>query len=240
MKVIVNLKDELKAAHEVIRQQRVQVECAMKDKEKREGEDGTANSSTGSDNNSDPTSSEITTTNSLTISLEEFQALKARYTQLEIDRCWAEFQLRDRITNDALKFHRRIRAVMQKISCPSDEDPEAQEEVIKVKVDAEIKKRMRAVTENLKCFEERMVQMESHVIAEMGSLKEIQNSLRYQQDDMELEIGKTEIEHHMLNKDDTKLLEQLTTLLVGPVKNLGTFVSEEFREDDDLESGTVI
>ena len=44
---------------------------------------------------------------------------------------------------------------------------------------------------------------------------------------MELEIGVSEIERDMLDKDDNELLEQLTSLLLGPVRNLGTFQSEE-------------
>ena len=119
MKVIVNLKDELKAAHEVIRQQRVQVESAMQHKSLEESK------------NDDLESESSNPADASTIPLSEFRKLKQRYTQLEIDRCWAEFQLRDRITNDSLKFHRRIRAVMQKSRAQGNsvqEDPEVLEQ----------------------------------------------------------------------------------------------------------------
>jgi len=231
MKVIVNLKDELKAAHEVIRQQRVQVECAMELKAEEESK------------NDDLVSSPSISADASTIPASEYRKLKERYTQLEIDRCWAEFQLRDRITNDALKFHRRIRAVMQKSRAASysngssSEDAEMREMEIKSKVDSEIRQRMRSVMNHLKAFEERMVQMQTHVSSEMDSLGAIRDSLRMQQDQMELEIGTSEIERHMLDKDDSDLLEQLTTLLVGPVKNLGSFPSEDLIQDD---AGTVI
>lgn len=226
MKVIVNLKDELKAAHEVIRQQRVQVESAMKDKNCEETKTG--------DSDSDPVAADAET-----VSAEEFRKLKEKYTQLEIDRCWAEFQLRDRITNDALKFHRRIRAVMQKSKLQgsaAQEDPEIREMEIKTRVDGEIRQRLKVVMEHLKLFEGRMVQMQSHVDSEMKSLGEIRNSLRVQQDQMELEIGTVEIERAMMEKTDNDLLDQLTTLLVGPVKNLGSFPSEELQAED---TGTV-
>mmetsp|Transcript_22464 Transcript_22464/g.47516 ORF Transcript_22464/g.47516 Transcript_22464/m.47516 type:complete len:114 (-) Transcript_22464:110-451(-) len=108
---------------------------------------------------------------------------------------------------------------------------------IKSKVDSEIRQRMRSVMNHLKAFEERMVQMQTHVSSEMDSLGAIRDSLRMQQDQMELEIGTSEIERHMLDKDDSDLLEQLTTLLVGPVKNLGSFPSEDLIQDD---AGTVI
>mmetsp|Transcript_18352 Transcript_18352/g.42319 ORF Transcript_18352/g.42319 Transcript_18352/m.42319 type:complete len:948 (+) Transcript_18352:331-3174(+) len=223
MKVIVNLKDELKAAHEVIRQQRVQVESAMQHKSMEESKGDDPDSESSNANDADVS----------TVPVAEFRKLKEQYTKLEIDRCWAEFQLRDRITNDSLKFHRRIRAVMQKSRAQGNsvqEDPEVREMEIKSKVDGEIRQRLRIVMEHLKCFEGRMVQMQTHVSSEMDSLGAIRDSLRVQQDQMELEIGTSEIEQHMLDKDDGDLLAQLTTLLVGPVKNLGSFPSEDIQE----------
>ena len=230
MKVIVNLKDELKAAHEVIRQQRVQVESAMQHKSEEESKSDDPDSESSNPDSADDS----------TIPVAEFRKLKERYTKLEIDRCWAEFQLRDRITNDSLKFHRRIRAVMQKSRSQGNsvqEDPEVREMEIKSKVDAEIRQRLKIVMEHLKCFEGRMVQMQTHVSSEMDSLGAIRDSLRVQQDQMELEIGTSEIEQHMLDKDDSDLLAQLTTLLVGPVKNLGSFPSDDMPE---VVSGAVI
>jgi len=228
MKVIVNLKDELKAAHEVIRQQRVQVESAMQHKKMEESKN----------DDSDPAAPVFP--DATTVPAAEFRKLKEQYTQLEIDRCWAEFQLRDRITNDALKFHRRIRAVMQKSRAQSSigtEDPEVREMEIKSKVDSEIRQRLKTVMEHLRLFEGRMVQMQKHVSNEMDSLGAIRDSLRVQQDQMELEIGTTEIERCMLDKADNDLLSQLTTMLVGPVKNLGSFTSEDLQPEV---SGAVI
>eukprot|EP00531_Pseudo-nitzschia_arenysensis_P000960 CAMPEP_0116125802 /NCGR_PEP_ID=MMETSP0329-20121206/6000_1 /TAXON_ID=697910 /ORGANISM="Pseudo-nitzschia arenysensis, Strain B593" /LENGTH=939 /DNA_ID=CAMNT_0003619857 /DNA_START=276 /DNA_END=3091 /DNA_ORIENTATION=+ len=223
MKVIVNLKDELKAAHEVIRQQRVQVESAMQHKSLQK-------SKTDDDANSESPVFLDTST----VSAEEYRKLKEKYTKLEIDRCWAEFQLRDRITNDALKFHRRIRTVMQKSKMQGSaahEDPEIREMEIKSKVDAEIRQRLRTVMEHMKLFEGRMVQMQTHVNSEMDSLGAIRDSLRVQQDQMELEIGTSEIERAMIDKTDNDLLSQLTTLLVGPVKNLGSFTNDDIQPD---------
>jgi hypothetical protein len=243
MKVIVNLKDELKAAHEVIRQQRVQVECAMQQEDENDG----ATTGTADDTTSDETSINSTSTTPLsiraadspTVPTSEYQNLKAKYTQLEIDRCWGEFQLRDRITNDALKFHRRVRAVTQKANANANTNTNNTgggsgsgegggiEEEIKTKVDMELKQRLKTIEEHLRYFEEQLIQMENHVSGEMDSLKSIRNSLRIQRDDMELDIGTSEIERHMLDKDDNDLLEQLTSLLVGPVKNLGSYPPDE-------------
>ena len=86
-----------------------------------------------------------------------------------------------------------------------------------------------------------MVQMQTHVSSEMDSLAAIRDSLRKQQDEMELEIGAKEIEQCMLDKTDNDLLLQLTTLLVGPVKNLGSFPSDDIQEELEAEEeGAVI
>ena len=263
MKVIVNLKDELKAAHEVIRQQRVQVKTAMKSsKEAQEKNSSSATKNDGGEQEVSTAPSEesaevATPVDSPTISALEYRKLKERYTQLEIDRCWGEFQLRDRITNDALKFHRRIRAVMQKANssdskggstsyilsnggtavAAQNEDQQQQqhrtEEEFKMKVDTELRSRLKTVADHLLVFKGRLVEMEKHVAAEMNSLGAIRNSLRVQQNEMELEIGTSEIEKCMLDKDDNNLLEQLTSLLVGPVKNLGSYQSESIPDNDE-------
>jgi len=254
MKIIVNLKDELKAAHEVIRQQRVQVESAMNSKAEQQHGPENTNASSGSKGQDE--SSSITTADSSTVPMKNYRQLCQRFTQLEIDRCWAEFQLRDRITNDALKFHRRIRAVIQKSKSQNnisgsdytsslrssngnlfpvtdEEQQQKVEEEFKIKVDSELRTRLKTVADHLRVFEGRMVEMEKHVSAEMDSLGSIRDSLRIQRDEMELEIGTKEIERHMIDKNDNDILEQLTTLLVGPVKNLGTYSSTSTVENDD-------
>jgi DNA repair exonuclease SbcCD ATPase subunit len=92
---------------------------------------------------------------------------------------------------------------------------------IKMKVDPEIRQKL--VEEHLKFFEERMIEMEAHVHSETESLGSIRDSLRAQRDKLEVEIGISEFERDSLNPENNDLLEQLTTLLIGPVKNLGEY-----------------
>jgi hypothetical protein len=103
--VIKNLQDELKAAKEVIYQQKMQL------KQNKEADTGN-----GSDEDHDHEEQatdvygRINLTVGNTMPLEKrYKDLQKKYATLEIDRAWGEFQLRDRITNDALKFHRRLR-----------------------------------------------------------------------------------------------------------------------------------
>jgi hypothetical protein len=100
-------------------------------------------------------------------------------------------------------------------------EPSNSGDSIEMKVNPEIRQKL--VSEHLLFFEERMVEMEGHVHGETESLASIRDSLRAQRDRLEVEIGTSEFERDSLNHDDTDLLNQLTCLLIGPVKNLGEF-----------------
>lgn len=98
MAVIVNLRDELSAAQQVIEQQRTIMEALTSLQEETvEAEEA---SSARIECKSCPPDM---------IPLEQYQDLQSRFSKLQMDRAWAEYQLRDRITTDALKFHRRLR-----------------------------------------------------------------------------------------------------------------------------------
>lgn len=94
-------------------------------------------------------------------------------------------------------------------------------DAIEMKVNPEMRQKL--VSEHLQFFGDRMAEMESHVHGETVSLGCIRNSLREQRDRLEMEIGTSEFERDSLNTDDNDLLEQLTSLLIGPVKNLGAY-----------------
>jgi hypothetical protein len=83
--VIINLQDDLRASKQVIQHQKFQIENML----------STSFESRGAE-------------------IEEpdykakFLKLQARYSQLQNDRAWADFQFRDRICKDSLKYHRRL------------------------------------------------------------------------------------------------------------------------------------
>jgi hypothetical protein len=99
--VIRNLQDELKAAKQVMDQQKLQLQ-EQQDTIQSQEESLTGDSSPTPDDD-DSKDTEVSTWK------EKYRSLQRKYTKLEMDRAWGEFQLRDRITNDALKFHRRLR-----------------------------------------------------------------------------------------------------------------------------------
>lgn len=88
-------------------------------------------------------------------------------------------------------------------------------------VDPELRQHL--LSEHIIFFNEKLLEVESGINAESASLGSIRDALRQQRDTLELEIGTHEFERASLRKDDSDLLEQLTVILIGPVKNLGDY-----------------
>jgi hypothetical protein len=123
----------------------------------------------------------------------------------------------DKSSDGSDGFWKRIRSKNKKKEIEDDVSGDE----IHMKVDPAIRQKL--VAEHLQFFEERMVEMETHVHSETLSLGSIRDSLRMQRDKLEIEIGASEFERDVLNPEDNDLLDQLTTLLIGPVKNLGGY-----------------
>ena len=106
LKVIINLQDELQASKQVIQQQKHQIGLLTATATSEEGvttstlsEDSITNKKT--DNEEDDESS-------LLVWKQKYRDLQHKHSKLQIDRAYGEFRLRDRITNDSLKYHRRL------------------------------------------------------------------------------------------------------------------------------------
>ncbi|CAJ1970203.1 unnamed protein product [Cylindrotheca closterium] len=121
--LIINLQDELRACKQVIHQQKEQVEQLMvvqqqqQQQQQQQGsaENDTSTSWSGFESETPPNSSQHeaqlgleTTVGGTQDWKEEYRSLHARYSELQNNRAWSEFQLRDRICNDSLKYHRRL------------------------------------------------------------------------------------------------------------------------------------
>jgi hypothetical protein len=88
-------------------------------------------------------------------------------------------------------------------------------------VDPEMRQQL--LSEHIQFFNEKLLEVENDISTESESLGSIRDSLRHQRDRLEVEIGSHQFEKDSLDKTDNDLLEQLTALLIGPVKNLGDF-----------------
>jgi hypothetical protein len=93
--VIINLQDELRACKQVIHQQKSQVEQLILASEPQKPQTETQHQAEQEQENDNEWK-------------QKFLNLQAKYSELENNRAWAEFQFRDRISNDSLKYHRRL------------------------------------------------------------------------------------------------------------------------------------
>lgn len=83
--------------------------------------------------------------------------------------------------------------------------------------------RQELLYQHMKFFNDKLLETENDIVSEAESLSSIRNSLREQRDRLELEIETSGFMRDSLDKNDNELLEQLSALLIGPVKNLGDF-----------------
>lgn len=101
----------------------------------------------------------------------------------------------------------------QRLANKDDEDGP-----LEMTVDPEMRQQL--LSEHIQFFNEKLLEVENDINSESNSLGSIRDSLRQQRDRLESEIGTHMFEMDTLDKDDNDLLEQLTALLVGPVKSL--------------------
>jgi len=118
--LIINLQDELRACKQVIHQQKQQVQQLILAEQEQQPTKTTENSHTSSTSPECSASAQqqslpgqVATTASSTNEefqdlKEDFQKLHARHSDLQNNRAWSEFQLRGRICNDSLRYHRRL------------------------------------------------------------------------------------------------------------------------------------
>jgi hypothetical protein len=88
--VIINLQDELRACKQVIHQQKSQVEHLILASEPQK-----------------ETQHQVEQEHENECK-QKFLNLQVKYSELQNNRAWAEFQFRARISNDSLKYHRRL------------------------------------------------------------------------------------------------------------------------------------
>ena len=108
--LIQNLQDQLKAAKIVILGQQQKILRARNEQEGVQPQPPAAiiEKEEIGDTKQDDSAEQRTDSSSSSSWKEKYHELDRRYTQLELHRALGQFELRDRITDDALKFHRRL------------------------------------------------------------------------------------------------------------------------------------
>jgi len=106
--LIINLQDELRACKQVINQQKLQVEQLILSQQQQQQSaevDFPSSETSPTPQRNEGKKMKISGAQDWKA---EYRALHGRYSELQNNRAWSEFQLRDRICNDSLKYHRRL------------------------------------------------------------------------------------------------------------------------------------
>lgn len=108
--LIIALQDDLAASKQVIHQQKQQLEqLLMARQQQQETTENVASSSEAPPNSQQQVQVGLATRIGGTQDWkEEYRSLHAKYSELHNNRAWSEFQLRNRICDDSLKYHRRL------------------------------------------------------------------------------------------------------------------------------------
>lgn len=78
--------------------------------------------------------------------------------------------------------------------------------------------RQQLLRDHVNFFCNKMKEIENEIKAESHSLKQIRDGIKKDRERLQGDIGMTEFVRESLRKDDTDLLQQLTEMLVGPIK----------------------
>lgn len=78
--------------------------------------------------------------------------------------------------------------------------------------------RQQLLRDHVNFFCNKMREIENEIKAESISLKQIRDGIKKDREKLQGDIGMTEFVRESLRKDDTDLLQQLTEMLIGPIK----------------------
>jgi Kinesin motor domain len=78
--------------------------------------------------------------------------------------------------------------------------------------------RQQLLRDHVNFFCNKMREIENEIKAESHSLKQIRDGIKKDREKLQGDIGVTEFVKETLRKDDTDLLQQLTEMLIGPIK----------------------
>lgn len=78
--------------------------------------------------------------------------------------------------------------------------------------------RQQLLRDHVNFFCNKMREIENEIKAESHSLKQIRDGIKKDREKLQGDIGMTEFVRESLRKDDTDLLQQLTEMLIGPIK----------------------
>jgi len=168
---------------------------------------------------------------------DEIEKKKMEHDHIKVEEAWVSFvyQILETNKDQMRKLRDDFYLVARVVASPDVPVPKdannawwkklrpknADDSLPVMHIDPEMRQELLA--QHIQFFNEKLLEVESDISAESRSLGSIRDSLREQRDKLELDIEASGFMRDSLDKNDNDLLEQLTAILIGPVKNLGDF-----------------
>lgn len=168
---------------------------------------------------------------------DEIDKKQMEHDHIKVEEAWVSFVHQILETNrDQVRKLREdfylVARVVESPEVPVAKDPndkwfkrvlkgKANDAPVEMHIDPQMRQEL--LNQHIQFFNEKLLEVESDIENESASLESIRDSLREQRDRLEFEIETSGFMRDSLDKDDNDLLEQLTALLIGPVKNLGDY-----------------
>ena len=168
---------------------------------------------------------------------EEIEKKKMEHDHIKVEEAWVSFvyQILETNKDQMRKLRDDFYLVARVVASPDvlvPKDPNNtwwkklrpkhnDDSMPEMHIDPEMRQELLA--QHIQFFNEKLLEVESDITSESKSLGSIRDSLREQRDRLELDIEASGFMRDSLDKNDNDLLEQLTAILIGPVKNLGDF-----------------
>lgn len=168
---------------------------------------------------------------------EEIEKKRMEHDHIKVEEAWVSFvyQILETNKDQMRKLREDFYLVARVVASPDVLVPKdannkwwkklrqkiGDDPVTEMHIDPEMRQEL--LDQHIQFFNEKLLEVESDIMAESNSLGSIRDSLREQRDKLELDIEATGFMRDSLDKDDNDLLDQLTAILIGPIKNLGDF-----------------
>jgi hypothetical protein len=162
---------------------------------------------------------------------DEIDKKKVEYNHMKKEEAWVSFvfQMLNNHKDQMSRLHEDFELVLRIVESPAmmtvpGQKPKGRgiwgsitgnlnEEQVQ---DPELRQQL--LREHVNFFQNKMTEIENEIKAESHSLKQIRDGIKKDREKLQGDIGMGEFVRESLRKDDDDLLQQLTDVLIGPIK----------------------
>lgn len=161
---------------------------------------------------------------------DEIDKKRVEYNHMKKEEAWVSFvfQMLNNHKNQMSKLHEDFDLVLRVVESPATMTMPGQKPkgrgiwgTITKNTDEQVhdpEMRQQLLREHVNFFQTKMKEIEEEIKAESHSLKQIREGIKKDREKLQGDIGMEEFVRESLRKDDDDLLQQLTEMLIGPIK----------------------